>query len=93
MNRNSNQGDSADPKLIAGQPDPAELTALKERALAAAAEGIVIADARLPDMPLIYVNSGFERLTGHTADSVLGENCRFLLYQVDACHSRKAWTA
>jgi phosphoserine phosphatase RsbU/P len=46
--------------------------------LAAAAEGIVISDARLPDMPLIYVNSGFERLTGYSAESVLGRNCRFL---------------
>jgi hypothetical protein len=39
---------------------------LKDRALDAAAEGITIADARLPDMPLIYVNSGFERLRGIT---------------------------
>ena len=38
--------------------------------MAAAAEGIVIADARRPDMPLIYVNSGFERITGYAADSV-----------------------
>jgi PAS domain S-box-containing protein len=29
-------------------------------------------------MPLIYINSGFERLTGYAADWVLGKNCRFL---------------
>jgi sigma-B regulation protein RsbU (phosphoserine phosphatase) len=52
--------------------------ALKDRALAAAAEGITIADARLPDRPLIYVNEGFERLTGYAAAEVLGHNCRFL---------------
>ena len=51
---------------------------LKDRALAAAAEGITIADARLPDNPLIYANAGFERLTGYSADEVLGRNCRFL---------------
>jgi len=51
---------------------------LKNRALDAAAEGITIADARLPDQPLIYVNKGFERLTGYPADGVLGRNCRFL---------------
>jgi len=51
---------------------------LKDRALAVANEGITIADARLPDMPLIYVNEGFERLTGHSATDVLGHNCRFL---------------
>ena len=32
--------------------------ALKDRALAASAEGITIADARLPERPLIYVNEG-----------------------------------
>lgn len=52
--------------------------ALKDRALAASAEGITIADARLPERPLIYVNEGFERLTGYTADEVLGRSCRFL---------------
>lgn len=51
---------------------------LKDRALAASAEGITIADARLPDNPLIYANAGFERLTGYLSDEVLGRNCRFL---------------
>jgi PAS domain-containing protein len=48
---------------------------LKDRALAASAEGITIADARLPDNPLIYANAGFERLTGYLSDEVLGRNC------------------
>jgi len=52
--------------------------ALKDRALDVAAEGITIADARLPDRPLIYVNDGFERMTGYTVAEVLGRNCRFL---------------
>lgn len=52
--------------------------ALKDRALDVAAEGITIADARLPDRPLIYANEGFERMTGYRADEVLGRNCRFL---------------
>lgn len=51
---------------------------LKDRALAASAEGITIADAGQPDNPLIYVNAGFERLTGYSAAEVLGRNCRFL---------------
>lgn len=51
---------------------------LKERALDAAAEGVAIADARLPDNPLIYANAGFERLTGYSAAEVMGRNCRFL---------------
>lgn len=52
--------------------------ALKDRALAASAEGITIADARLPERPLVYVNEGFERLTGYSAAEVLGRSCRFL---------------
>lgn len=51
---------------------------LKDRALAASAEGITIADATLPGNPLIYVNAGFERLTGYSAAEVLGRNCNFL---------------
>jgi len=54
------------------------LLALKDRALNAALEGITIADARQPDNPLIYVNRGFEILTGYTAAEALGSNCRFL---------------
>ena len=62
-----------------GRPGaPAEWLALKDKALDVAAEGITIADARLPDQPLIYANEGFERMTGYTVDDVLGRNCRFL---------------
>lgn len=55
-----------------------EQLALKDRALDVAAEGITIADARLPARPLIYANEGFERLTGYPVAEVLGRNCRFL---------------
>ena len=47
-------------------------------AVAASTDGLVIADARAPDMPLIYVNPAFERLTGYDAAEILGRNCRFL---------------
>ncbi|HEX8833336.1 MAG TPA: ATP-binding protein [Abditibacteriaceae bacterium] len=51
---------------------------LRERALNAINSGIIIADARQIDCPLIYVNPGFEQLTGYTPGEVLGRNCRFL---------------
>ncbi len=51
---------------------------LKERALSAIAEGITISDALLPDNPIIYANSGFEKLTGYRIEDVLHKNCRFL---------------
>ena len=54
-----------------------ELRLLKE-ALQSTREGVTIADMRQPDAPLIYVNHGFEVLTGYTASEVLGKNCRFL---------------
>jgi phosphoserine phosphatase RsbU/P len=57
---------------------PADQLALKDRALDVAAEGITIADARLPDRPLIYANDGFARVTGYSIPEVLGRNCRFL---------------
>ncbi|MFC7227583.1 PAS domain-containing protein [Salinirubellus salinus] len=57
----------------------AELSAaVKRRAIDAAPVGVTIADARLEDYPLVYVNDGFETMTGYTASEVLGRNCRFL---------------
>lgn len=51
---------------------------LKQRALEATAEGVVIADCTQEGMPIIYVNSGFTAMTGYSAQEVLGRNCRFL---------------
>lgn len=61
-----------------GRDDLTAWLALKDRALDVAAEGVTIADARRPDRPLIYVNEGFQRMTGYPAGEVLGRNCRFL---------------
>ncbi|WP_392482842.1 PAS domain S-box protein [Nostoc sp. C110] len=55
-----------------------ETLRLKERALAATKNGIIIADARLPCNPVIYVNCAFEEITGYSATDVIGQNCRFL---------------
>ena len=52
--------------------------ALKTRAMDEANIGISIADATEPDDPLVYVNRGFERLTGYDAAEVIGRNSRFL---------------
>lgn len=40
--------------------------------------GITICDAALPDIPLIYMNPAFERMTGYELKEVVGLNCRFL---------------
>lgn len=51
---------------------------LRNVAIASVRSGVTIADARLPDFPLIYVNRGFEKITGYTADEAMGRSCRFL---------------
>ncbi|MBC8171885.1 MAG: PAS domain-containing protein [Anaerolineae bacterium] len=70
---------SQQPELVSPLLDQlqAELL-LHDRAMAASSCGITIADARLPDMPLIYINDAFERITGYSGAEVLGKNCRFL---------------
>nr|AML79434.1 putative LOV domain-containing protein [Nandina domestica] len=40
--------------------------------------GLVVTDSLEPDHPIIYVNTGFELVTGYRAEEVLGRNCRFL---------------
>ncbi len=51
---------------------------LRDRAMAATSNGIVISDARQPDMPIVFCNPAFERITGFTAEEAIGRNCRFL---------------
>lgn len=60
--------------MMKNQVDPRLLS----QALAASADALAIAEVRGPDMPLVYVNRAFERLTGYAAAEVLGQNSRFL---------------
>jgi diguanylate cyclase (GGDEF)-like protein/PAS domain S-box-containing protein len=55
-----------------------EYLRLMELAIASSSNGIVIADARIPDFPIIFANPAFERLTGYKIEEVIGRNCRFL---------------
>ena len=57
--------------------------ALLMRALDGAREGITIADAQQPGTPLIYVNRGFEKLTGYLPEEAVGRNYQ-LLYGTDS---------
>jgi PAS domain S-box-containing protein len=60
------------------RPASEEIRRLLGRAVAASSNGIVITDPRVPDNPIVYVNSAFEEISGYPADEVLGYNCRFL---------------
>jgi PAS domain S-box-containing protein len=70
--------DEVRPRIPGWTGEQAGWAALKDRALDVAFEGVTIADARLPGRPLIYVNEGFERITGYSAAEALGRNCKFL---------------
>jgi PAS domain S-box-containing protein len=51
---------------------------LRDRALDATRNGIVITDPSLPDNPIVDVNPAFTELTGYSRAEALGRNCRFL---------------
>ncbi|MCU4926373.1 PAS domain-containing protein [Halobacteria archaeon AArc-dxtr1] len=58
-------GDITDEILLSQAVDVADL-------------GIIITDPHQSDNPIIYVNQGFEALTGYSGAEALGRNCRFL---------------
>ena len=52
--------------------------ALYDASFDATSCGITISDARLPDMPLIFVNAAFISMSGYALEGIIGKNCRFL---------------
>jgi PAS domain S-box-containing protein len=53
--------------------------ALRNRALAATSQGVFIADADEKNLPIIYVNDAFTRLTGYSERDACGKRCDFLV--------------
>ncbi|MCY0914649.1 sensor domain-containing protein [Massilia antarctica] len=51
---------------------------LRERALHATSNGLVISRCAGADNPIEYANPAFERITGYGADEVLGRDARFM---------------
>ncbi|RBP32363.1 response regulator receiver modulated diguanylate cyclase/phosphodiesterase with PAS/PAC sensor [Marinobacter pelagius] len=60
------------------QIDNSRRLRLLQQCIESSSNGIVIADAQRPDMPLVYVNPTFERITGFSPEEAVGRNCRFL---------------
>ncbi|MFO1102406.1 MAG: helix-turn-helix domain-containing protein [Methylocystis sp.] len=44
----------------------------------ACVNGVTLVDPDLEDLPIIYANRPFTRITGYELDEVIGRNCRFL---------------
>ena len=57
--------------------DEANLRLLR-RAVEATDNGIAIADARQPDLPIVYANRAYEIMTGTISSELIGSPCRFL---------------
>jgi PAS domain S-box-containing protein len=55
-----------------------ETLRMRDRAIEAASNGVLITDPRQPDNPIIFCNQAFQRLSGYARDEVIGRNCRFL---------------
>ncbi len=51
---------------------------LRDRAMRAVKQGIVITDPSQPDNPIVYTSPGFEQLTGYSSSESVGRSCRFL---------------
>jgi two-component system cell cycle sensor histidine kinase/response regulator CckA len=51
---------------------------LRDRAMRAVTQGILITDAGQSENPIIYASPGFEQLTGYHEAEVIGLNCRLL---------------
>ena len=51
---------------------------LNRRIFRSVTNGISVADATQPDLPLVYVNPAFEVMSGYSLEEVQGKNCRFL---------------
>lgn len=65
-------------KTLLGVERKEEWLRLHAAAMEAANDGILIADARASDLPIIYASQSFQRLTGYTPKEIIGRNCRFL---------------
>ncbi|MBU6953900.1 EAL domain-containing protein [Hahella sp. HN01] len=63
---------------------------LRDRAVESTPNGILILNARRPDLPLVYVNPAFERITGYSSGEVVGKGPFFLQSDIDEDRRRES---
>lgn len=52
---------------------------LRERAIAASNNGVLISDATIPNHPIMYVNAAFENITGYSISEAIGQSRDFYI--------------
>jgi PAS domain S-box-containing protein len=82
-------GLALEPKISHKMLDYVAKTAAS-RAISSCAFSVSIADPSQPDMPLVAVSPGFERMTGYSTDEIVGLNCRFLNHDCDMDFGKRA---
>ncbi|SFM61390.1 PAS domain-containing protein [Nitrosomonas communis] len=60
------------------EKDPGLIPKVLSKILDSCVNGITLADPDQEDMPLVYVNRAFEKITGYSQEETVGKNCRFL---------------
>ena len=66
---------------ITGRKEQEEQLRLLQRSVEISDNGIIISDAQVPNLPILYVNPAFERITGYSAKESI--NRRFLFVYED----------
>ena len=59
-------------------PTQQQVVEVVNRAIASAANGILITDPNQTDNPIIYANDAFAKKTGYSRAEIIGKNCRFM---------------
>ena len=54
-----------------------------EQIVAGCSEGILLADAQDPNLPIVYVNPAYEELSGYSADELLGTSWQLVKRDAD----------
>jgi diguanylate cyclase (GGDEF)-like protein/PAS domain S-box-containing protein len=63
---------------VAARHEAEQALRVRDRAIEAAFNAVMITDCQAADNPIQYVNPAFERITGYAAQEVIGRNPRFL---------------